>query len=136
MTSVVARVIVAPIRFYQRFVSPALPASCRYYPTCSSYAVEALQVHGAVRGIWLAVRRLGRCHPWHEGGMDPVPPARERHARSGSSVSVNPVSSVCEQLDEHLQTLIFPDPTAPTTENHPDARPAAAEAPTPRSNAA
>jgi putative membrane protein insertion efficiency factor len=116
MTSRLARVVIAPIRFYQRFISPGLPASCRYYPTCSSYAVEALQVHGGLRGSWLAVRRLSRCHPWHQGGMDPVPPARERSAHSRSSVSVKP--------------------TASTAENHPDARPAVAEAPTPRSNAA
>ena len=100
MTSAFARVMIAPIRFYQRFISPGLPASCRYYPTCSSYAVEALQVHGAFRGSWLAARRLSRCHPWHQGGMDPVPPVRERHARSGSSVSVNSVSSVCEHAAE------------------------------------
>nr|WP_090481640.1 membrane protein insertion efficiency factor YidD [Nakamurella panacisegetis] len=128
--------MIAPIRFYQRFISPSLPASCRYYPTCSSYAVEALQVHGAFRGTWLAVRRLSRCHPWHQGGMDPVPPARERRARFGSSVSVNSVSSVCEHASERVQEPTTPDPTAPSAENHPDARPAAAEAPTPRSNAA
>ena len=81
--SLPARVLVAPIRWYQRFISPALPASCRYYPTCSSYAVQALQQHGAFKGTWLAIRRLGRCHPWHEGGFDPVPPARERHGASG-----------------------------------------------------
>ena len=136
MTSAFARAMIAPIRFYQRFISPGLPASCRYYPTCSSYAVEALQVHGAFRGSWLAARRLSRCHPWHQGGMDPVPPVRERHARSGSSVSVNSVSSVCEHAAEPARPLTAQDPTALSAENHPDARPAAAEAPTPRSNAA
>ncbi len=85
--SILARVLIAPIRFYQRFISPGLPATCRYYPSCSAYAVEALQVHGAARGSWMAVRRIGRCHPWHEGGLDPVPPRRERPARSGSSGS-------------------------------------------------
>ncbi|MEO5832951.1 MAG: membrane protein insertion efficiency factor YidD [Nakamurella sp.] len=71
-----ARVLIAPIRFYQRFISPALPPTCRYYPSCSAYAVGALQQHGALRGLWLAVRRIGRCHPWHAGGYDPVPPRR------------------------------------------------------------
>lgn len=72
----VSRALIAPIRFYQRFISPALPPTCRYYPSCSAYAVGALQQHGAARGLWLAVRRIGRCHPWHAGGYDPVPPRR------------------------------------------------------------
>lgn len=74
--SVVARVLIGPIRFYQRFISPALPPTCRFSPSCSAYAVTALQEHGAVRGLWLSVRRLARCHPWHAGGYDPVPPRR------------------------------------------------------------
>jgi len=75
--TVASRVLVAPIRWYQRFISPMLPATCRYYPTCSAYAVEALQVHGALRGSWLTIRRLGRCQPWsRREHFDPVPPAR------------------------------------------------------------
>lgn len=62
------------LRFYQRFVSPLRPPSCRYYPSCSSYAVTAITRHGALRGSWLAVRRLLRCHPWAAGGVDDVPP--------------------------------------------------------------
>ena len=73
--SLAARVVLAPIRFYMRFISPTRLPTCRYLPTCSEYAVEALQTHGAVRGGWLALRRLLRCHPWHRGGHDPVPPA-------------------------------------------------------------
>ena len=69
--------LVGLIRLYQTFVSPLTPPSCRYYPSCSSYAVVALQRHGLVRGGWLAVRRLARCHPWTPGGVDDVPPARE-----------------------------------------------------------
>lgn len=66
------------IRVYQRVISPVLPPSCRFYPSCSAYAVEALQVHGLVRGSALTVWRLLRCAPWHPGGVDPVPPPRTR----------------------------------------------------------
>ena len=66
-------VLVAPLRLYRRFVSPYLPPVCRFHPSCSAYAIEALQVHGPVLGSWLTVRRLLRCAPWHPGGYDPVP---------------------------------------------------------------
>ena len=69
------RLLVWLLRGYQLLVSPMLGQNCRFYPSCSHYAVEALQVHGTVRGSWLALRRLGRCHPWNGGGVDPVPPA-------------------------------------------------------------
>lgn len=61
------------IRFYQYAISPFLGRGCRFHPSCSEYAVESLQRHGAIKGLWLAVRRIGRCHPWHPGGYDPVP---------------------------------------------------------------
>ncbi len=61
------------IRFYQMFISPGLPPSCRFAPSCSAYALEAVQRHGALKGVWLGARRLVRCHPWHPGGYDPVP---------------------------------------------------------------
>lgn len=137
-TSVPSRVLLAPIRFYQRFVSPALPPSCRYYPTCSSYAVEALLAHGALRGSWLAVRRLGRCHPWHEGGYDPVPPRREPAGGSGSSLSVNAVADSVD-LPDGTGTSAHPithDRRAHQTPTNPDARSVTAETPTPRSHAA
>jgi putative membrane protein insertion efficiency factor len=67
------RLLIMLIRGYQYLISPLLGNHCRFHPSCSSYAIEALQVHGAMRGAWLALRRLGRCHPWHPGGYDPVP---------------------------------------------------------------
>ena len=75
------RVLVLLVRLYQRWVSPAFGPRCRFAPSCSSYAAEALQVHGLVRGSWLAVRRIGRCHPFHPGGHDPVPAPRSAPAR-------------------------------------------------------
>jgi putative membrane protein insertion efficiency factor len=64
------------IRFYQRFLSPALPPSCRFQPTCSHYTYEAIQIHGVIRGTWLGLRRISRCHPFNPGGYDPVPPKK------------------------------------------------------------
>jgi putative membrane protein insertion efficiency factor len=61
------------IRAYQLVLSPLLGPSCRFYPSCSNYALEAIDHHGAVRGVWLTVKRISRCHPWHVGGFDPVP---------------------------------------------------------------
>ncbi|MBQ7460898.1 MAG: membrane protein insertion efficiency factor YidD [Bacteroidaceae bacterium] len=68
-----AELLILPIRFYQRFISPLTPPSCRFTPTCSQYAVEALRKHGPLKGLWLAVKRLLRCHPWGGSGYDPVP---------------------------------------------------------------
>jgi putative membrane protein insertion efficiency factor len=64
------------VRAYQFFISPWLGSNCRFHPTCSSYAIEAIRRWGALRGGWLAMRRVGRCHPWSDGGDDPVPPKR------------------------------------------------------------
>lgn len=65
--------LIAIIRFYKYFISPLLGNSCRFYPSCSSYSLEALQLHGAIIGSYLTLKRLLRCHPFHEGGIDPVP---------------------------------------------------------------
>ncbi|PKP38216.1 MAG: membrane protein insertion efficiency factor YidD [Bacteroidetes bacterium HGW-Bacteroidetes-14] len=61
------------IKFYQYFISPLKPQSCRYTPTCSAYSLEAVKKHGPFRGLWLAIRRISRCHPWGGSGYDPVP---------------------------------------------------------------
>lgn len=67
------KLLMLAVRGYQVAISPLLPPSCRYYPSCSAYAIEALEKHGALRGSWLAVRRIARCHPFCPGGYDPVP---------------------------------------------------------------
>jgi hypothetical protein len=68
-----ARALLVLLAAYRRLLSPFLGENCRFYPSCSHYAHEAVEVHGAVRGSWLAARRVSRCHPFHEGGLDPVP---------------------------------------------------------------
>jgi uncharacterized protein len=76
-----ARMLTAAIVAYRRYLSPVLPARCRFYPSCSAYALEAVAKHGAIRGSGLAIWRLLRCHPFHPGGYDPVPgPIRHRPA--------------------------------------------------------
>jgi putative membrane protein insertion efficiency factor len=67
------QLLIFVVRGYQVALSPLLPASCRYFPSCSAYAIEALERHGALRGSWLAAKRIGRCHPFRPGGYDPVP---------------------------------------------------------------
>jgi hypothetical protein len=87
---IVARGLVAAVTCYRKWISPLLPPSCRFTPSCSVYAAEALMVHGALRGTWLALLRLLKCGPWHPGGWDPVPPRRgefiPRHHDPGHTV--------------------------------------------------
>ncbi|MEA3244719.1 MAG: membrane protein insertion efficiency factor YidD [Gemmatimonadota bacterium] len=71
--SPVRHVLILMVRAYQVSIGPMLPPSCRYFPSCSAYAIEALEKHGAMRGTWLAMRRIARCHPFTPGGYDPVP---------------------------------------------------------------
>ncbi|MBK9384001.1 MAG: membrane protein insertion efficiency factor YidD [Planctomycetes bacterium] len=73
----ITRAMIALVRFYQRVLSPLKGPSCRFHPSCSHYAVEALQTHGPLRGLWYALRRLLRCQPFARGGFDPVPPPRQ-----------------------------------------------------------
>jgi len=76
---VISRLLIALLRFYKRFISPLLGPRCRFVPSCSEYAMQAIALHGPARGSWLAARRLGRCHPFHPGGVDEGPP-RAPHA--------------------------------------------------------
>jgi putative membrane protein insertion efficiency factor len=104
--SVPARVLLFAVRVYQAFFSALMPSACKFYPSCSHYAVDAIKIHGARRGSWLAVRRVSRCHPFTRGGVDLVPDAGEvsRGDRSstdfslwgfGSSGEKNPQTEVC-----------------------------------------
>lgn len=67
------RAVTGAIRVYQAVISPLFPPSCRYYPTCSTYAMQAVEKYGVARGLVMGAKRVARCHPWHEGGYDPVP---------------------------------------------------------------
>lgn len=67
------KLLMGIIRIYQKFISPLSPPSCRFYPTCSHYGLEAVEKHGSIKGSYLAVKRISKCHPFHEGGFDPVP---------------------------------------------------------------
>ena len=73
MKGIARSVVIAPIRLYRAFVSPLLPPSCRFSPSCSAYAITSLERYGFLKGGWLALRRISRCHPWNPGGYDPVP---------------------------------------------------------------
>ena len=73
------------VKFYQLFISPMIGPRCRFSPTCSEYAVEALKTHGAIKGVWLTMKRLSRCHPMHPGGLDTVPPCCSVRRPSSSS---------------------------------------------------
>jgi putative membrane protein insertion efficiency factor len=80
--------LLLPVRLYRRWLSPALAPHCRFSPSCSGYAIEALTVHGPLRGSWLAVRRIARCHPFHAGGFDPVPSSSPSSFLSSSGASL------------------------------------------------
>ncbi|MEM8801991.1 MAG: membrane protein insertion efficiency factor YidD [Pseudomonadota bacterium] len=71
--SPLAHIVAVPVRFYRLVISPMISTSCRFHPTCSAYALEALEKHGAIKGGWLAIKRIARCHPWGGSGIDNVP---------------------------------------------------------------
>ncbi|MCG3087579.1 membrane protein insertion efficiency factor YidD [Sporosarcina sp. MB25] len=71
-------ILMSLIKIYQKVISPLTPPTCRFYPTCSHYGIEAIEKHGAFKGSWLAIRRISKCHPFHEGGFDPVPDKIEK----------------------------------------------------------
>lgn len=73
MRKLITALFILPIRGYQYFISPLLPPTCRFTPSCSQYAREAITRHGPLRGAWMGIRRISRCHPWNPGGYDPVP---------------------------------------------------------------
>ena len=89
----IGRLLLRAIGFYSRAISPALPARCRFYPTCSAYAAEAIARHGAARGSWLALRRLVKCAPWHPGGVDLVPAARPTRGTAAGTAATGHSSS-------------------------------------------
>ena len=81
-------VLIALLKAYRFAISPLYGQVCRYHPTCSAYALDAVQTHGALRGTWLAMRRVARCHPWAAGGFDPVPPSKNRRSSTHPSSSL------------------------------------------------
>ncbi len=85
----IRRAVQLPIRFYRKFISPLKPPTCRFAPTCSQYALEAIEVHGAAKGTYLAVVRICKCHPFHRGGFDPVPPRKpSKQAETGDNSAI------------------------------------------------
>lgn len=85
-------VLIGLLKAYRFAISPLYGQVCRYHPTCSAYALEAVQTHGAVRGTWLAMRRVARCHPWAAGGLDPVPPPKNRRSSTPTSSLATPTT--------------------------------------------
>ncbi len=90
LNRLVARLLILLVRLYQIAISPFLGNNCRFYPSCSSYMIEAIQVHGVLKGLYLGTRRILRCHPYSDGGLDPVPPCGCRH---GSEHKHGPAAS-------------------------------------------
>lgn len=77
------RVLIGLVRAYQLLISPLLGANCRFQPTCSHYIIGAINRFGSIRGTWLGIHRLSRCHSWHKGGLDPVPELKKKHTHNG-----------------------------------------------------
>lgn len=111
MSRLLALLLMLPIRLYKAVLSPLLPPMCRFHPSCSVYALGALSVHGPVKGSWLAVRRIARCHPFHPGGLDPVPP-RDGHAATTLLEAQEPALArrLAEPPPPHLAAVLPPQP--------------------------
>lgn len=109
------------LRFYQIFISPFFPPSCRFEPTCSHYAIEAIQTHGALKGGWMALRRIGRCNPFCEGGYDPVPEAKSA-AKAGSPRRCHdhPVNCCQPDSDKEPMAGLPVDYPSADADTHPD----------------
>src|SRR4051812_21745274 len=108
----IARLLLRVVAFYSTAISPALPARCRFYPTCSAYAAQAIARHGAARGTWLALRRLVKCAPWHPGGVDLVPEARPAET-GGGTAEAGRSSSTPRRPSQAPDTARRPDPATP-----------------------
>jgi putative membrane protein insertion efficiency factor len=79
LTKFFGKIVIYFFKFYRYFVSPLLPTSCRFYPSCSNYGIESVQRHGVYYGILLTAKRILKCHPWHSGGYDPVPSSKDKN---------------------------------------------------------
>jgi putative membrane protein insertion efficiency factor len=104
--------LLAAIGFYSRVISPALPPRCRFHPTCSAYAAEAIARHGAGRGSWLALRRLLKCAPWHPGGVDLVPPPKARGTSGPGQSSSTAEAPPAFPADDARRPDLAPEPLA------------------------
>lgn len=82
LNRLLSRILIGLVEFYRKFISPLTPASCRYTPTCSSYMIEAIKVHGALKGGWMGLKRIASCNPWGGCGYDPVPPAKSNSKKA------------------------------------------------------
>lgn len=102
--------LIALVRFYQIVISPLTPPTCRYYPSCSSYAVTALQRFGPLKGTWLAVRRVLRCHPWAPGGVDHVPPRAEQVHESSRATPAAPGPAPDASVDGDMSSSTHQTP--------------------------
>ncbi len=112
MRRLITLLFLAPLRLYKAFVSPLLPPTCRFHPSCSVYAMGAIAVHGPIKGVYLAARRVARCHPFHPGGLDPVPPLR---GAAAETVLAQTEPALAQRLMEppppHL-AAVLPPPTS------------------------
>ena len=81
MKKIISQMLILLVKFYQKFISPICPGVCRYRPTCSQYMIEAINIHGPIKGVFLGVKRILRCHPWGGSGYDPVPQKKSNNKR-------------------------------------------------------